>query len=127
MISMRPGDEDVAALATYRLWKGATVLSLYVTNGEALESREGLEYPPMLAARRRAEAQKAMGVIGCDAYFLNMPDMASARDTSDVNRSWISDTLEIRLMQIMSTFRPDMILLNTQGKPGIVRDVWRLM
>lgn len=127
MISLKPGEEDLSTLAAYRLWKGATVTSLYVTNGEAGESDIEDEYPHFLAARRREEAASAMSMLGCGSYFLNMPDQGAVRDTSSVYVNWDRDTLETRLMRVLSSFRPDLVILSSRGEGeyywAVIKDI----
>lgn len=111
-IALRPGYEDLATLAYFRLGRGVVVMSIYVTNGEAGESDMQGEYPPYLAAVRREEAVRAMAYLGCDARFLNMPDLIAARDSVYVRRLWPSDSLQAKLGMFVSQFKPDLILLN---------------
>lgn len=110
-VALQPGFEDLSALAYFRFAKGAKVLSVYVTNGESLESDLGSEYPHMVAARRKKEAFQAMQALQTDEYFLNLPDFGASRDTSQVRLYWPTDTIRSRLMYLISEFRPDVILL----------------
>ena len=110
-ISLQPGYEDLAALAYFRLGRGARVLSAYVTNGDGGESDVRGEYPMQLAAIRRQEASKALDVLGGAEYFLNLPDVAAAADTGFVRARWQTDTLRTRLMNLISDFKPDIILV----------------
>ena len=110
-IASQPGKEDLAALAYFRMGKGATIVSAYLTNGEAGESDIQAEYPPFLAGIRRAEATKAISFLDGEAHFLNMPDIGSVRDTAMVRALWQSDTLEARLAKLITIFHPDIILI----------------
>jgi len=111
-VALRPGDEDFAALAYFRLGRGAVVMSVYVTNGEAGESDVQGEYPPYLAVTRRTEAVAAMNYLNSDARFLNLPDIVAARDSAHVRQLWPGDSLRLKLSQFISQFRPDLVLLN---------------
>ncbi len=111
-VALRPGDEDFAALAYFRLGRGAVVMSVYVTNGEAGESDVQGEYPPYLAVTRRTEAVAAMNYLNSDARFLNLPDIVAARDSAHVRQLWPGDSLRFKLSQFISQFRPDLVLLN---------------
>ncbi|MDZ7360260.1 MAG: PIG-L family deacetylase [candidate division KSB1 bacterium] len=111
-VSLRPGDEDFAALAYFRLGRGAVVMSVYVTNGEGGESDVQGEYPPYLAVTRRREAVAAMNYLNSDVRFLNLPDIVAARDSAQVRQLWPGDSLRFKLNQFISQFRPDLILLN---------------
>jgi len=111
-VALRPGDEDFAALTYFRLGRGAVVMSVYVTNGEAGESDVQGEYPPYLAVTRRTEAVAAMNYLNSDARFLNLPDIVAARDSAHVRQLWPGDSLRLKLSQFISQFRPDFILLN---------------
>lgn len=111
-VSLRPGYEDFATLAYFRLGRGAVVTSIYTTNNEAGESDVQGEYPSYLAARRRQEAVRAMQTLDSEARFLNMPDIIAARDTAQVRALWPSDSLRLKLSEFIAQFRPDLILLN---------------
>jgi hypothetical protein len=110
-IALQPGFEDLSALAYFRFARGAKILSAYVTNGEAGESDVRAEYPLQLAAIRREEAARALRMLGGDVYFLNLPDVAAVFDTTELRQQWPRDSVQYRLMQLISTFRPDIILI----------------
>jgi len=117
-IALQPGYEDLAALAYFRLGRGARIISAYVTNGEAGESDIRGEYPSYLAAQRREEASKVMSYLNGEAYFLNMPDIAAASDSATVRKAWPSDTLQIRLMRLFSQLRPDIVIVARDWAAG---------
>jgi LmbE family N-acetylglucosaminyl deacetylase len=118
-VSLRPGYEDFATLAYFRLGRGAVLTSLYVTNSEAGESDVRGEYPPHLAAMRRAEAVRAMQRIDGEARFLNLPDIVAARDTTQARALWPGDSLRLKLSEFITQFRPDLILLHRDwAMPG---------
>ena len=110
-IALQPGYEDFVALAYLRLGRGATIKSAYVTNCEAGESDVQAEYPPYLAVRRRAEAARAMALLDGEAHFLNLPDIAAARDSAKVRELWPSDTLQARLTRLLAQFKPEIIIM----------------
>ena len=110
-IAIQPGHEDLSALAFFRLGRGATIMSAYLTNGEAGESDVQAEYPPYLAAIRREEASKALSYLGGGVHFLNMPDIAAARDSARVRELWPSDALQARLVKLFSQFKPDIVMV----------------
>lgn len=115
-IATQPGKEDLAALAYLRLGKGATIVSAYITNGESGESDIQAEYPHSIAAIRRNEAVEALSLIDGEVHFLNMPDIAAARDKDKVSRLWQPDTLNARLKKLIITFKPNIILLTPEWK-----------
>lgn len=110
-ISLRPGYEDLATLAFFRLGKGARVTSVYLTNGEAGESDLRGEYPMHLAGQLREEATKAIATIDGGALFLNMQDISAASDSKSVRLKWQTDTLRARLTRLILQFHPDVILV----------------
>lgn len=110
-IAIQPGHEDLPGLAYFRLGRGATIMSAYLTNGEAGESDVRAEYPPYLATIRREEASKALSYLGGGVHFLNMPDIVAARDSAKVRELWPSDLLRKRLANLFSQFKPDIIML----------------
>lgn len=110
-IALQPGFEDLSALAYFRLGKGTTIISAYVTNGETGESDVQALYPAYLADIRRKEASKALSYLDGEVYFLNMPDIAAARDSAKVRELWQSDTLQTKLRKLFLQFQPDIIML----------------
>jgi len=126
-VSLQPGYEDLGTLGLFRLGKGAQVMSAFVTNGEAGESDIQGEYPLHLAATRRLEATQAASYIGAEAYFLNLPDIGAAPDTASVRLVWDRDTLQARLMRLISTFRPDIILLSRDWPYGSTSARWQVL
>jgi hypothetical protein len=117
-IAYQPGQEDLAALAYFRMAKGARIVSAYVTNGEAGESDIRGEYPHLLAGTRRLEAAKVMAFLGGEEYFLNMPDLGAARDTEVVRSGWEPDTLRTHLTKLVTSLKPDVILLARNWNAG---------
>lgn len=110
-IALQPGFEDLSALAYLRFARGAKIVSAYLTNGEAGESDVRVEYPHQLAAIRREEATQALRVLGGETYFLNLPDIAAVFDTTELRQQWPRDSVQYRLMRLISTFRPDVIII----------------
>ncbi|MEK6572295.1 MAG: PIG-L family deacetylase, partial [Bacteroidota bacterium] len=124
-VALQPGYEDLATLAYFRLNRGARIMSAYVTNGEAGESDVRGEYPFELAAKRREEATEVMASLEADAYFLNMPDVVSASDTSKLRSEWGGDSLQTLLMKLISDFKPDLILLSRDFEFGVASPRWQ--
>jgi hypothetical protein len=110
-ISLRPGYEDLATLAYFRMGKGARVTSISVTNGEAGESDLRGEYPMHFAGQRREEATKALALIDGGKLFLNMQDIPAAPGIEAVRMKWQTDTLRARLTKLILDTRPDVILI----------------
>ena len=110
-ISMEPGQEDLSGLAYFRLGLGAKIMGAYITNGEGGESDIRGEYPPYLAKIRREEAADVLAYLGGQVHFLNMPHIASARDSTRVRELWPADQLQAGLVELFSQFRPDVVLL----------------
>lgn len=126
-IAIRPGYEDLSALAYFRLGRGAKIMSGYVTNGEAGESDIQAELPAYLAAIRRKEASRALSYLDGEIYFLNMPDIAAARDTLKVRELWPRDTLQTRLIEMFSQFKPDIVLVARDWSSEGRNPVWEVM
>lgn len=110
-LALRPGQEDLSGLAYFRFARGAQIMSAYVSNGEAGMSDVRGELPPYFAANLRTEATAALDIIGGEAYFLNLPEVAAARDSATVRNNWPSDSVQTRLLRLLSHFRPDLILV----------------
>jgi LmbE family N-acetylglucosaminyl deacetylase len=99
VIGAHPDDADIKAGGTAARWcdGGATVQLVSLTNGQAGHQTM---YGPALAARRRAEAQAAGGVIGAGYEVLDVPDGA------------LDDRLEYRerVIRLIRNFRPDLVI-----------------
>lgn len=126
-IAIQPGYEDLSGLAYFRLGRGATVMSAYLTNGEAGESDVQAEYPAYLAAIRREEASKALSYLDGEVHFLNMPDIAAARDSAKVRELWPSDVLQTCLTKLFSQFKPDIVMLARDWEAGGESPRWDVL
>ncbi|HEY4612154.1 MAG TPA: PIG-L family deacetylase, partial [Bacteroidota bacterium] len=121
------GFEDLNALAYFRMGRGAKILSAYATNGEAGESDMAGQYPLQLAATRREEAARALQFLNSEAYFLNLPDVAAALDTAELRERWQSDTVQHRVMSLISQFRPDFIVIPQDPEHPTASLRWKLL
>jgi LmbE family N-acetylglucosaminyl deacetylase len=110
-ISLQPGYEDLPTLVYSRMRLGAKLINVYVTNGEATPSDLNGEAPFLLAARRKEEAYRVCRALDGEPYFLNMPDLGVVRDRSELEHSWVPDTVVSRLKVAFLSYRPDVILL----------------
>lgn len=110
-IALEPGLEDLPTLAYLRLGRGARIVSLYVTNGEATPSDLCGEPPFLLAARRKEEAYQAISYLGGETHFLNLPDLGVVSSRDELTRAWNPDTVLTRLVGALRSYRPDVILL----------------
>lgn len=110
-LAIEPGQEDLAALAYFRLERGATILSAFVTNGESTPDDHWVDYPNYIAATRRLEASEAMQHLDSDVHFLNMPDVAAARDSSNIREKWPKNKMHNKLIALINEFKPDIILI----------------
>ncbi|MCH8126708.1 PIG-L family deacetylase [candidate division KSB1 bacterium] len=117
-LAIEPGHEDLAALAYYRLEKGANILSAYLTNGETGVSDSWNEYPDYIAATRRTEAGDALEYLDGDVHFLNLPDIAAARDTLKIREKWSKHKVMEKLRVLINVFKPDIILFAKDWKWG---------
>ena len=126
-IALRPGFEDLSGLAYYRMGRGSRIMSAYVTNGDAGESDIKVEYPQYIAHTRRKEAFNAISLLDGEAYFLNMPDIAAARDTQTVRRYWSGDSLMVKLERVIRKFEPDMIILARDWEAGSHSPRWDVL
>jgi hypothetical protein len=124
MISLRPGDEDLATAAWLRFHAGAKVVSAYVTNGESGESEQGDLLPGELAAFRRNETFEALTALNVDGNFLNLPDPGSVSDSVELTGFWGPDTLARKLEALIAAVRPHVIILSRDrdgGNASVIR------
>jgi hypothetical protein len=110
-IALEPGFEDLSTLAYFRLEKGAKIMSAYLTNGEAGDSDVLGEYPNYLAATRRTEAAEALYYLDGNIHYLNFPHIVAARDTGKIREKWIKSEVEVKIIELINQFRPDVILV----------------
>ena len=126
-VAVRPGYEDLSALAFFRMGRGAQIMSVYATNGEAMDSDVRSEYPQARAGILREEAFKAISTLDGEVRFLNMPDIAAARDEQRVREAWPSDSLQKKLSRIIAQFKPDIILCARDWRANGKSPMWNVM
>jgi len=117
-LALEPGFEDLETLAYLRMARGATILSVYLTNGEAGESDVRAEYPHYLAAQRREEAYQALQHLGGDVGFMNLPHVWATSDSEHVRAQWPADTVQARLVSMLKRFRPDVVVFAADWRAG---------
>lgn len=110
-IALEPGFEDLETLAYYRLHRGASIMSAYVSNGENRDSDIRVEYPNYRAATRREEAYRALSFLDGDHYFLNLPHLVAAADSEQVRNAWPAKQMRSSLKAAISRFKPDIIIV----------------
>ncbi len=122
MIALAPGFEDRAAIAYYRIARGATVAVAYVTNGEDLPSDFSGEMFYQLAARRKEESYQALSLLGAQSFFLNIPvDEFPAGDGRFHSSPNLAMALDSKLDTLMTLVKPDVVVLNSDPLSSAVR------
>lgn len=111
-ISLKPGYEDLSALAYYRFAKGAKIMSAYITNGECTEADSSYYFPHQIAAKLRRESFAAISALKGETYYLSFPEIISAQDDEKIFSHWNNDSLKNKLYHLISSFKPDVILLS---------------
>lgn len=124
-LALKPGDEDFRLLEELRFERGALVTTVYATNGESGESDRGSVYPHDLAAALREEATQAMNSLGCDVRFLNLPSPGSVRDSAGLTAVWEADSVQVRLMRIITSVRPHLVILFPEQRLVKPSFVWQ--
>ncbi len=120
VVVARPGEEDVATMASLRSLRGVRLHVVYVSNGEGLPFRRRDAYPFTVAAERRTAADEVARMMRGDARFLNLPDIITPADSLAVDRVWDPESLQVKLITMISKLRPDLILV--QGTPDEAGD-----
>ena len=110
-VAAEPGMEDLPTLAALRMESGARIVSAYLTDGESTPGDDDGALPYQLAARRRVEADHAVRVLGGDALFLGFPDYGIVSGRARLAELWNRDSVISRLVRIIGSTRPDVILL----------------
>ena len=109
-IAIAPGFEDIPSLAYFRLKEGAGVGCVYITNGEDLPNYECGNNAYETAKQRKEEAYQVMSQLHGEAFFLNVP----ATDCLSIgNDTGACDKYFSRLDTIISSMKPDIILINS--------------
>lgn len=111
-LSLEPGFEDLPALAYLRMARGATIASVFLTNGEERENDQRRELPSYRAATRRSEAEAASRFLDAEAYFLNLPNLIAFADSAAIARQWPPMRVEQKLAVMIRRLQPDLILLS---------------
>lgn len=111
-ISLKPGYEDLSALAYYRFALGAKIMSAYITNGECTEADSNYYYPHQIAAKLKQESYNAISSLKGDTYYLSFPEIISAETDEKIYSLWNEDSLKNKLYNLISSFKPDIILLS---------------
>lgn len=119
MLSLRPGDEDLATVAWLRASGGARVISAYVTNGESGPTDAGTDLPGDVAALRRNGTFAALTALEADVNFLNFPDPGRVADRKEAAAVWDLDSLGRKLAGVVQTLRPHIILLSRDRDAGM--------
>ncbi|HDL20258.1 MAG TPA: PIG-L family deacetylase [Nitrospirae bacterium] len=99
VLATHPDDEALGCSGTIMLLneRGADSLVVYLTRGEKLYGTSS----PDIAARRRQEAVRSSGMLGCkEAVFLDFPDGETGRHREDIYR---------RLYKLLEINRPDIV------------------
>jgi len=110
-LALQPGFEDLAALSYLRFGRGARIVNAFVTNGESGDNDTKAQSPGEVAFHRREEAFRVSALLQGTEYFLNFPDFGAARDTAFVGEYWPIDSLETKLVDLIESIRPDLVLL----------------
>jgi LmbE family N-acetylglucosaminyl deacetylase len=115
-ISLQPGYEDPARLAALRFDEGVQLVVGYVTNGEGTPSDSGDRSPNLVAGRRKEEASRACDLAGATPVFLNLPDPGVIPDRDRLSAIWSRDTLALRLVRLISRYKPDLIIVGSDHR-----------
>ena len=110
-VAVQPGFEDLNTLSYLGVGRGASIVSLYVTNGETTPSDLDGDTPFRLAASRKVEALQVISYLGGKTYYLNLPDPGITSDVHKLQSLWPPDTMIARLTRAINLYRPDVILI----------------
>ena len=132
-VAAGPGEEDLPTLAALRMGSGARVVSVYVTDGGATPSDIDGDLPVRVAGRRRIEAESIMRGLGGEAFFLGFPDYGFVSRKGSLEQLWNRDSLLNKFVFAIRTYRPDVILYETDPResggdtvrPALIREVLR--
>ncbi len=117
-IALRPAEEDGKLLGYLRIDRGATLKSVYISNGEAGEDVRQDMFPFDLAVTRRIEAARVMDMLQAEAVFMNLNDPTGCVTPADLNALWNPDSLQRRLKYVIASSQPDVIILASDKGGG---------
>lgn len=119
-----PDDETSALLARLSLGDGMRVAFACAVRGEGGQNAIGTEAGPVLGVLRTAEMARAADTLGIELYWLNeaydgtIVDFGFSKSGQETFERWGHDRLLERLVRVIRTVKPDIVLPTFLDIPG---------
>lgn len=111
LVAPEPGAEDLRLLAYLRSRQGIRTAVAFLTNGEATPGDTLSQYPVWMTGERKMEAHRAGRFLDAAPWFINAPDVAAPGRWLGLERFWDSTGASQRLVEVVRTVQPDVIVL----------------
>ena len=112
-INLKPGDEDINAIAGLRFAKGFKIFNLYITRGELENDISGEYFGDKLGEILSQKAKALSQQLDIENYFLNLRSREILRNKSDIINSWGGkDSISNQIASIIRYIKPDIIVIS---------------
>ncbi len=117
-LAAHPDDEDGATLTYYRKKHGVRTVVVLATRGEGGQNQIGPELYEELGVIRAHETQAAARIYGAEVYNLNKRDFGYSKSAEETFNFWGHEDSLRRLVRIIRTVKPDVIITNHDTEHG---------
>jgi LmbE family N-acetylglucosaminyl deacetylase len=117
MIGAHPDDENTALLAWLALGRNVRTAYLSLTRGEGGQNLIGSEQGVLLGMIRTEELLAARQIDGAEQFFTEAVDFGYSKTAEEALTHWDSERTLGQIVQVIRTFRPNVIILCFSGTP----------
>ncbi|HEY2030925.1 MAG TPA: PIG-L family deacetylase [Myxococcales bacterium] len=116
-IAAHPDDENTRLLAWLVQEKKARAAYLSITRGDGGQNLIGKEQGPALGLIRTQELLAARRIDGAEQFFTRARDFGFSKSPEEALRIWGKDRILEDVVQVIRTFRPDVIVTRFSPQP----------
>ncbi|MDQ7054555.1 MAG: PIG-L family deacetylase [candidate division KSB1 bacterium] len=117
-VAAHPDDEDIFSITYYRRKFGVRTVVVVSNRGEGGQNEIGPELYTELAVVRSHEMAAAERISGGEYYNLNFVDFGYSKHVQETWDRWGREELERRLVRMIRTLRPEVIITNHDETSG---------
>ncbi len=117
-VAAHPDDENTRLIAWLTQVKKLRVGYLSITRGDGGQNLIGKEQGPALGLIRTQELLAARRLDGAEQFFTRARDFGYSKSPEESLRFWGHDRILEDVVQVVRTFRPDLILSRFSPLPG---------
>ena len=117
-VAAHPDDENTRLIAWLSQVKRLRVGYLSVTRGDGGQNLIGKEQGPALGLIRTQELLAARRLDGAEQFFTRARDFGYSKSFQETLRFWGHDRILEDVVQVVRTFRPDLIVTRFSAQPG---------